>query len=331
MNLGKAFKVPAFRILAGDLGLRVEDVLKRAGLSQVLFDQPEVWLTTDEYFRLWEAMQAVSGDDALPIRVVEAVTAEGFEPLLFATLCSPDLCVALHRLATYKRLLAPISLKIERDEHSVRARFRWLDANTNVPVALVAMEAAFVVRIARMATREHIRPTAVVSPILPPRPDVYEQYFGTPIQKGDEVQVAFTIADAQRPFLTVNESMWQLFEPELRKRLSQIEESASLVDKVRAVLLECLPSGRSAIGDVAAELTMSSRTLQRRLQGEGTSYQAILSRTREQLARNYLNNTSLSCTEIAFLLGYEEPNSFTRAFQDWTGQSPEAVRPKVSN
>ncbi len=78
--------------------------------------------------------------------------------------------------------------------------------------------------------------------------------------------------------------------------------------------------------EVAAELAMSTRTLHRQLRAQGASYQEILNSTREQLARHYLRNPSLSAAEIAFLLGYEETSSFYRAFQSWTGETPEQVR-----
>ena len=58
---------------------------------------------------------------------------------------------------------------------------------------------------------------------------------------------------------------------------------------------------------------------------EATSYQQNLN-TREALARRYLETTALPAAEISFLLGFDEPNSFYRAFRTWTGTTPEAMR-----
>ena len=66
---------------------------------------------------------------------------------------------------------------------------------------------------------------------------------------------------------------------------------------------------------------MSRRTLQRKLQDENTNFQKQLNHTRELLAINYLKNTDMSSNDIAFLLGYQELNSFLRAFNIWTGMS----------
>ena len=83
---------------------------------------------------------------------------------------------------------------------------------------------------------------------------------------------------------------------------------------------------RLAVEHVAKRLAVSPRTLQRRLKEEGTSFKGVVSATRENLARHYLSRTQLTATEIAFLLGFEEPTSFFRAFQRWTGTTPERLR-----
>ena len=124
--------------------------------------------------------------------------------------------------------------------------------------------------------------------------------------------------------------MWETFEPGLRRRLTKLEASAPLSERIRSVLLESLPSGEASIEITGRRLGMSPRTLQRRLKPEGTSYKEIVRRTREQLARHYVTNTDLAYVEIGFLLGYEEPSSFFRAFRDWTGTTPESLRLAVA-
>ena len=81
----------------------------------------------------------------------------------------------------------------------------------------------------------------------------------------------------------------------------------------------------------ARKLGMSKRTLQRRLSGENTTYQAILANVREQLAHHYLSTSTLSSPEISFLLGYSDPNSFYRAFHTWTGTTPESIRAQAAS
>lgn len=109
-----------------------------------------------------------------------------------------------------------------------------------------------------------------------------------------------------------------------------LEASTTVRERVRASLLEQLPAGSSSTEAVARDLMMSSRTLQRRLKDEGTTFQAILDDTREALARHHLSASDLSTGEISFLLGYEDARSFYRAFHAWTGQTPNLARAGVA-
>ena len=78
-------------------------------------------------------------------------------------------------------------------------------------------------------------------------------------------------------------------------------------------------------------LATSPRTLQRQLQAEGTTFQAVLTGTREHLARHYLTHSAMTTGEIAYLLAYDDTNSFYRAFRTWTGSTPDALRTVNTN
>ena len=184
----------------------------------------------------------------------------------------------------------------------------------------------FLNQVARTGTREHICPVRVASPYPMEPGEAYAEYFGVAPECRDEHGLTFASADAERPFLTANESLWQTFEPELQRRLTKLGAAAPLADRVRMVLLESLPSGESSVDVVARRLGLTPRTLQRRLKPEGASFKDIVRQTREQLARHYLTNTNLAYGEISFLIGFDEPSSFFRAFREWTGGTPESLR-----
>jgi AraC-like DNA-binding protein len=77
---------------------------------------------------------------------------------------------------------------------------------------------------------------------------------------------------------------------------------------------------------VAKELALSERTLQRRLAEEGTRFQDLLTEARRELAREYLANGHLEMADVAFLLGFDDQNSFYRAFRQWEGETPSRWR-----
>ncbi len=317
---------PGWRLVIQDLGIAPADVLRRAGLADDLLLQSDVRVSTPEYFRFWRALEGLIDHPAFPIRLVEAVTTETFIPAFFASICSRDLLTAARRLSTYKRLFAPMRLHVVDDPQTLELRFEWLDQTVRPPPSLMAAELAFLVHLTRTGTRERVVPLRVSTLEALDGNDRYAEYFGVTPVSDDVCGLVFSGSDAARPFLTANARMWETFEPQLRRRLGELDASASTTERVRALLLESLPSGQTSMEQIASRLGVSKRTLQRRLREESISYQELVAEVREALALHYLTRTELSNAEISFLLGFEDPNSFFRAFREWTGATPEATR-----
>jgi AraC-like DNA-binding protein len=87
-----------------------------------------------------------------------------------------------------------------------------------------------------------------------------------------------------------------------------------------------LREGEPGISSVAEALATSERSLQRRLQAEGSSFRDVVDEARHKLALPYLGDPNLSLTDVAYLLGYSEGAAFTRAFKRWTGLAPSMAR-----
>jgi AraC-like DNA-binding protein len=328
MTQARTFPVEAgWRTLLKDLGVKPADVMRRAGLPEDLLTRSQVGLSTEEYFSFWRSLEAAVGDPLFPLRLVDAITPEVFSPPIFAALCSPNLRLATQRLSHYKRLVAPMALDVSVDKRrTLSLSPRWLDARVAPPHTVVISELAFFVRLAQLATRERIHAIQVTMPTIPDPLPAHEQFFGVAIRKGKTPSISFSASDAELPFLTSNDAIWQVFEPNLRRRLMEMDKSVTTSERVRDFLLETLPSGQTSMDAIADRLAMSKRTLQRRLESDGVTFQSLVNRTREELARHYLSNTTLSIGEISFLLGFEDPNSFFRAFHDWTGVTPDGLR-----
>ena len=257
---------------------------------------------------------------------MENVSTEAFHPPLFAALCSPNFAAAMKRLATYKRLMAPMQVLREEDADTFHVGMKWDDPLITSPAPLAATELVFLVQLARIGTREAIQALKVECPQPLEPAAAYTSYFGIEPSLSKRQGVTFRTIDTRRPFLTANEALWSAFEPELRRRLGELTAAATPAERVHAALLEGLPSGESSLAATARRLGLSTRSLQRILQQEGTSYKELVKETRLRLARHYLTKTRLAYTEISFLIGFEEPSSFFRAFREWTGQTPEALR-----
>jgi AraC-like DNA-binding protein len=319
---------PAWLLLSRDLGISAANVLRRAGVAADLFAREQPTIRADEMCKMMAALEAEANDPAFAIRMGELLSFEMFDPPIFAAMCSDDLNTALRRLSQYKRLCAPIALHVDIGPEVTRVAPEWTVAPLEPPPLSYAFELTFVMRLARLGTRLPVRARRVVCQHALEPAEKFTAYFGVRPERGDSSFIDFAAEDAAAPFLTAKAGMWSFFEPELRRRLGELEASATTIDRVRSALLELLPSGLASVQAVAGKLGVSARTLQRRLQDEGTSFQRVLDRTREELARHYLG-TEMAGAEISFLLGFEDPNSFVRAFHEWTGITPEQLRTQL--
>ena len=99
-----------------------------------------------------------------------------------------------------------------------------------------------------------------------------------------------------------------------------------VVNRVRAKLVDLLSMGEPSRELIAKELNMSVRNLQRKLQEQNTSYKDLLDDVRQDLAKQFINQSHISLGEISFRLGFATTSSFARAFKRWMGVSPGKYR-----
>ncbi|WP_253825693.1 AraC family transcriptional regulator [Vibrio sp. RE86] len=309
-----------------DLGIEIRDLLSYAGLPTGLFEQQKVQLTTQQYFQMWHGIEALSDQDEMPLKLAEILSFESCDVPIYAAMCSPNLNAAFLRLQEYKPLIGPMLLDIDRRDSYTELTLGCYGYSGELPKTLNLVEMIFFTQLARMATRQRIAPKSIELPVVPNNLVAYEAFFGCEIKQGDEAKIVFKAEDANKPFLTDNFAMLALFDKELQRKLEAVQAEDSIVDKVTTLLIGSLPQGESSIEYVAKEMAMSKRTLQRKLSAEKQSFQSVLQRVREELASHYLKHTDLPVLEVAFLLGFQEVNSFIRAYSTWTGVTPTQER-----
>jgi hypothetical protein len=154
---------PLWQVVIRDLGINPDEVLKRAGLPYDLFRRKDSSLTVDEYFRLWNALDAACDDPAFPLKIGVNIPVEAFNPPLFAALCSPDFNTAVQRLSRFKTLCGPMTVTVDVGRERTRVTFGCRYTETEMPRSMAAVELVFLTELARMATRERIVPLRVGS------------------------------------------------------------------------------------------------------------------------------------------------------------------------
>lgn len=331
MKQATHFIVPKFwKLLLVDIGINPLEVLTLAGLPKDLFSRQGAKISAVEYFALWRAVEKLAGVDDLPLELGKVINGVTFEPPIFAGLCSYNLNEGLERLALFKRLVGPMDLAVDISGKNTVATIRFYGYNGQLPTSAGAVELVFLTAFARLGTRQYIVPRKLELLELPVNQDRYQKYFGRKLTTGKEVRIVFEAEDGARPFVTENRMMLEFFEPGLKERLADLDEETPLSGRVKSILLQLLPSGRSSMEQAAGKLGMSPRTLQRHLAKESLNYKMILNKTRQELAEHYLTQATISNDEISYLLGYRDTNSFLRAFKDWTGMTPGQYRQPLS-
>jgi AraC-like DNA-binding protein len=320
----KHFRVPArLALKLKDLGISVPAVLRRAGLPRDLFDQTRVLVSTSELFALWRAIESVSSDPLIGLKLGVETRTERFHPMAIAALSTETLVAAVEHMARYKKLTAPeeILTRLDQDEFSIG--FRWLLAVDAEPQALTDYCFAWMVTLARRGTGTQLSPIRVE--YVQQRVNLWqiERTLGCKVIVGAACNaIIFRASDATAPFVTRNVELLDLLAPQFEAQLRQYKAEDSFMELVRRAIQDRLTGHRPSIDAIARTLHVSPRTLQRRLKESGSSFQRVLDEARHQMARYYLSNSALELNEAAYLLGFEDPNSFGRAFRTWEGMPP---------
>lgn len=157
--------------------------------------------------------------------------------------------------------------------------------------------------------------------------DAYHEFFECPVRfDADCISVRFPLAYLAIRMPHADPGLRAILDRQASALLAALPDSDDFERALQRVLVRLLAEGGTTLPRVAGAMNMSVRTLQRRLDMRRLTWQGLLDRTRENLARQYLADRSLALKDIALLLGYSEQSAFNRAFRRWTGETPARVR-----
>ena len=228
------------------------------------------------------------------------------------------------QIGRYKQLTCPEELVQLKEKGEWTLRFRFLMTDQPEPPVLIQAGFAYLLSIARHGTEnKDFSPFRLELIDNNPPIKQIKQLFGCPVVTGAQHNVMVLRRPiAHYPLSPVTLSCSRCSLPNLTRELREGRNTESFVDRVRMAIQEKLTEKRPAMEDIADVLRLSPRTLQRRLQDDGYSYQRVLEEARRHLARHYPAHSHLDLNDAAFMLGYNDAASFVRAFRAWEGVPP---------
>ncbi|MGS5019996.1 helix-turn-helix domain-containing protein [Paenibacillus sp. JJ1683] len=312
---------PGFWTGLYQLGISAHDVACKARLPLTIIHEPVV--TSVQYLAIWQAYSDLIGDTAKGIvKLATVFETAKYPPTVLATYHARDYRDALNRMARYKQLCPPETLRVTEEGEHCTIELEWLYTKQPGPAMLTGITLACLLELGRRGTGQPL--TAQLVEFSQSMGDVQalEAYFGCSVQVGANCnRLTLYRRDLDRTFVSYNQELLEILTPALDRSLDE-QCSRSITEAVKWIIKRSLTGGRPDIQAVAKELRMSDRTLQRRLTDDNTSFKQLLTQARHEQALEYLADPSLDIKEVAFLIGYEDQNSFYRAFRLWEGDTP---------
>ncbi|MGE8497086.1 MAG: AraC family transcriptional regulator [Pseudomonas sp.] len=310
------------------LGLDSAALCQAAGLDPSQLDDPNGRCPLSRTTRLWQLAVEASGDPALGLKTSQFVSPTTFHALGYALLASSSLREMFERIVRYHRVVSDaLELVLHETPQAYEFRFRVPPGSpVPAPEALDAF-AAIYVRSCRNRLGRDFAPLAVhLQRPAPADPQPWQAVFRAPVHFGAEDNLLrFSRTAFEQRLDDGNPELAEHNERALERSLERLQP-ATWSSRVRACLAAQLPDGEPSAERVAQTLHLSLRSLQRHLADEGTGYESLLSETRHSLAVQHMRDPRCSISEIAYLLGFADTSSFSRAFKRWTGQAPSQYR-----
>jgi AraC-like DNA-binding protein len=303
-------------------GVATAAILDAAEMSQVPSNDPLSRVPLPSVQKLLGAAVELTGDPYFGLYAANFMHPSNWHALGYALLASSSLRDFCERLSRHFRLLTTTTRPRLRE--TADTGYLEFPRVAETPPLSDDIVGLFLVQLIRQLSDGRIRPTSIdLHRPAPPDGGVrHRRAFGCPVNFGanfvsmefDAHSLDAALPGASRELAQYNEQLVVGYLAKLNRNDVEL--------RLRALLLEQLPLGAVTKDDIAKRLCMSPRTLQVKLSKHNTTFQDVVNETRHALACAYMENSALSITEIAYMLGFSDTSNFSRAFRRWTGQSP---------
>jgi AraC-like DNA-binding protein len=324
--------VPAFLARLAALGVDLDPLVRRFHLPEPSEGLRDLEVPLSVVRELPVVAEELLGDPYAGLHVAEWLPRGAYGLIEFIVRSARDLRDAAGRLVRHHALFNDLTELLLEDRpgelvllHRIPGEPACVGRHGNELVL------AMMVRVLRESLgRERWTPLRVTF-AHPPPPDVgpLKEYFGVERVEFDRGhnELAVSLDDAALPLTTADAALLAVLDEQaMRLIASRPGDGDAFWSLLREHLRVSLRDGAPRLEAAAEALGTSARTLQRRLEERGTSFQDLVDEIRRDLACMYLEGGSLAPLDVAFLLGYSDRRAFVRAFKRWTGKTPSGWR-----
>ena len=316
-------------VAAAGSGVAGDELLESVGLDPSGDWDPKVMLPDTVYYDMLERMAERIDVAGLPLRVGASMRCDDYGALGLAWKAAPTLMGSFSRVERFARLwTSVVEYELRRTDRGTlfilhRAGPRRLGMRLSNEATL-----ASAVSISREVCPIAFAPMEVHVKHPPPATlEHHTAYFGCPVIFASDMDaLLISPAALAHPNRLGDEGITQFLLSHLEEELRQIAPEDSLETQTKTAIARSLSEGLPKMADVARGLGMSARSFHRRLSDHGLSFQTLTETTRRELAEGLLQDDRYSLAEVAFLTGFSEQSSFTRAFKRWVGLTPASYR-----
>lgn len=306
-------------------------LLKSIGLNPDAPVDPGVMVADTDYYDFFERVAHGNPHDVeLPLRVGASMRCDDYGAFGLAWKSALNLRGSYARAERYARLLTSVSnyevreadegvfMLLHRDGDRMKAGLRLSNEATIASIMAISQEVSTTRFQADAVYFKHAATGSAFN---------HERHFRCPVYFGTDMDALLVSRQMiQTPNKLGDSSILKFFDAHLTSELAKFSDDLPLERCVRNQIAQLLSQGTPKISDVAAQFSMSGRTLQRRLSDRGYSFTSLVDESRRELARQLLSETEYSLADVAFLTGFSDQSAFNRAFKRWAGQTPRSYR-----
>jgi AraC-like DNA-binding protein len=320
-------------VAAAGPGVDAGGLLASVGIDAGAPPDPKLMVAASAYYDLLERIARERDVTDLPLLTGASMRCDDYGALGLAFKAAPTLAGSYARVERYARLWTSVV-----DYRLTPARgATWFTLHRDGLRRLGLRLSNEATLASATAIAREVSATGAFSPLevhlqhaAPRNIAHHTAYFGCPVVFGsdrDGLLIANAVLD--RPNRLGDPGITRFMIGHLDRELSDLPRDGDLRDRLRDVVARSLSDGLPRMEDVARHLGMSVRSLHRRLANDGLTFRTLTEDTRRELAEALLRDNRYSLSEVAFLTGFAEQSSFTRAFKRWCGATPAQYRKRA--